>query len=168
MASTTRQRFRPDAPPAPVARPEPGSLPAGMVVVAPPAPVELTDLLAGYRAALRVADQLPALLTVRAGDGRYTRRVRVPRMRLFLRYFLNQHVCRRLAHLKRAFHADAALGLDRIGELAALDHFEQAVPPVPMRRIAVWFAASVLLSAVAIANVAGRSRRMPSTRHPAR
>lgn len=60
MASSTQQRFRSDTPPAPAARTEPGSLPAGMVVVAPPAPVELTDLLAGYRSALQVADQLPA------------------------------------------------------------------------------------------------------------
>lgn len=154
MASSTEERFRRDALPAPPARTESGSVPTGLVVVAPPAPVALTDLLAGYRAALQVADQLPAMLTVRAGDGRFTRRVRVPRLRMFLRYFLNQHVCRRLAHLKRAFHADAALGLDRMGELAAIGHFEQAVAAVPVRRIVIWFAVSVLFSSVAIANVA--------------
>ena len=125
-----------------------------MLVVTPPAPDALTDLLAGYRATLQVADQLPPLLTVRAGDGSITRRVRVPRLRMFLRYFLNQHVCRRLAHLKRAFHADAAIGRDRMGELAAIEHFEQAVAPVPVRRIVIWFAVSVIFSAVAIANVA--------------
>ena len=130
------------------------AVPTGMVVVTPPAPDALTDLLAGYRATLQVADQLPPLLTVRAGDGKITRRVRVPRLRMFLRYFLNQHVCRRLAHLKRAFHADAAVGRDRMGELAAIEHFEQAVAPVPVRRIVIWFAVSVLFSAVAIANVA--------------
>jgi uncharacterized RDD family membrane protein YckC len=73
---------------------------------------------------------------------------------MFLRYFLNQHICRRLAHLERAFHADAALGRDRSGELAAIDHFEQAVVPVPVRRIVVWFAVSVIFSAVALANIA--------------
>jgi uncharacterized RDD family membrane protein YckC len=153
MASTTQERFRRDPQPTAVAATEPGALPAG-VVVAPSAPMELTSLLAGYRAALLVAEQLPPVLTVRAGGGRYLRRVRVPRMRLFLRYFLNQHVCRRLTYLKRAFHADAAVGINRMGELAALDHFEQAVPVVPVRRIVIWFAVSVLLSAVAIANVA--------------
>jgi hypothetical protein len=57
MASSTQERFRRDALPAPAAGTEPGSIPPGMVIVAPPAPVELTDLLAGYRAALRrVAD----------------------------------------------------------------------------------------------------------------
>ena len=133
---------------------EPATVPAGMVVVAPPAPDALKDLLAGYRATLDVADDLPPMLTVRAGDGRVTRRVRVPRMRMFLRYFLNQHICRRLAHLKRAFHADAAIGRDRAGELAAIDHFEQAVVPVPVRRIVIWFTVSVIFAAVAIANVA--------------
>jgi uncharacterized RDD family membrane protein YckC len=125
-----------------------------MVVVTPPAPDALTDLLAGYRATLQVADDLPPLLTVRAGNGKITRRVRVPRLRMFLRYFLNQHICRRLAHLKRAFHADAALGRDRSGELAAIDHFEQAVVPVPVRRIVIWFTVSVIFAAVFLANVA--------------
>ena len=138
-------------------QPGPDALPPvapGMVVVTPPAPDALTDLLAGYRATLQVADDLPPLLTVRAGDGKLTRRVRVPRLRMFLRYFLNQHICRRLAYLERAFHADAALGRDRSGELAAIDHFEQAVVPVPVRRIVIWFAVSVIFSAVALANVA--------------
>ena len=125
-----------------------------MVYVPPPAPVALTDLLQSFRSALQVADKLPPVLTVRAGDGQFTRHIQVPRLRMFLRYFLNQHICRRLAHLKRAFHADAALGIDRMGELAAIDHFEQAVPAVPVRRIFVWFAVSVLFSAIAIANVA--------------
>jgi uncharacterized RDD family membrane protein YckC len=125
-----------------------------MVVVAPPAPDALTDLLRGYRATLEVAEDLPPMLTVRAGEGRMTKRIRVPRLRMFLRYFLNQHICRRLAHLKRAFHADAAVGRDRTGELAAIDHFEQAVVPVPVRRIVIWFAVSVIFSAVLIANVA--------------
>ena len=154
IRSQTQERFRRDVlgvQPGPDALP---TVPPGMVVVTPPAPDALTDLLAGYRATLQVADDLPPVLTVRAGDGRITRRVRVPRMRMFLRYFLNQHICRRLAHLKRAFHADAAVGRDRSGELAAIDHFEQAVVPVPVRRIVVWFAVSVIFSAVALANVA--------------
>jgi uncharacterized RDD family membrane protein YckC len=155
FVSSTTQRFRRDdviaVPPGPEGLPV---APAGMVVVAPAPPDALTDLLTGYRSALQVADQLPPLLTVRAGDGKLTRRVRVPRLRLFLRYFLNQHVCRRLAHLKRAFHADAAVGHDRSGELAAIDHFEQAIVPVPVRRIVVWFAVSVIFSAVALANLA--------------
>jgi uncharacterized RDD family membrane protein YckC len=154
VRSSTQERFRRDVlgePPGP----EAGALPSSVVVVAPPpAPDALTDLLAGYRAALQVADELPPMLTVRAGGGRFTRKVRVPRLRMFLRYFLNQHVCRRIAHLKRAFHADAAVGRDRMGELAALEHFEQAVVPVPVRRIVVWFAVSVLVSAVLLANVA--------------
>ena len=153
MASSTEERFRRESLPVapPPSRTESGSL---MVYIPPPAPVALTDLLQGYRSALQVADKLPPVLTVRAGDGTFTRRVQVPRLRMFLRFFLNQHVCRRLAHLKRAFHADAAVGIDRMGELAAIDHFEQAVPAVPVRRIFIWFAVSVLLSAIAIANVA--------------
>ena len=154
VRSSTQERFRRDVL---GVQPGPDALPAvapGMVVVTPPAPDALTDLLAGYRATLQVADDLPPLLTVRAGDGRITRRVRVPRLRMFLRYFLNQHICRRLAHLKRAFHADAALGRDRSGELAAIDHFEQAVVPVPVRRIVIWFAVSVIFAAVALANLA--------------
>ena len=154
VRSSTQERFRRDVL---GVQPGPDALPAvapGMVVVTPPAPDALTDLLAGYRATLQVADDLPPLLTVRAGDGKVTRRVRVPRLRMFLRYFLNQHICRRLAHLKRAFHADAALGRDRSGELAAIDHFEQAIVPVPVRRIVIWFAVSVIFAAVALANLA--------------
>jgi hypothetical protein len=157
VRSSTQERFRRDVlgvQPGPDALP---AVPPGMVVVTPPAPDELTDLLAGYRATLQVADDLPPMLTVRAGNGRMTRRVRVPRLRMFLRYFLNQHICRRLAHLKRAFHADAALGRDRSGELAAIDHFEQAIVPVPVRRIVIWFAVSVIFSAVFLANVLGIS-----------
>jgi uncharacterized RDD family membrane protein YckC len=152
MASSTQERFRRETLPlAPPARSDSGSL---MVFVPPPAPVALTDLLESFRSALQVADRLPPVLTVRAGDGKFTRHLQVPRLRLFLRYYLNQHISRRLAHLKRAFHADAALGIDRMGELAAIDHFEQAVPAVPVRRIFVWFAVSVVFSAIAISNVA--------------
>src|SRR4051794_30203753 len=153
MPAKPEERFRRDSLPVPPPqkRTESGSF---TLFVPPPAPVALTDLLAAYRAVMQVADQLPAMLTVRAGDGRFTRRIKVPRMRLFLRWFVNQHVGRRTAHLERAFHADAAVGLDRAGELAALDHFEQAIAPVPVRRIFVWFAISVLFSAIAIANVA--------------
>jgi len=161
MASSTQQRFRKDSlPGGPPARTESGSL---LVYVPPPAPVALTDLLQGFRSALQVADKLPAVLTVRAGDGRFTRQIKVPRLRLFLRYFLNQHICRRLAHLKRAFHADAAVGIDRMGELSAIDHFEQAVPAVPVRRLLVWFAVSVIFSAIAIANVAKALAEEPLT-----
>jgi uncharacterized RDD family membrane protein YckC len=164
VRSSTQERFRRDVlgvQPGPGAPPQ---LQPGMVVVAPPAPDELTDLLQGYRATLQVADDLPPLLTVRAGEGRMTRRVRVPRLRMFLRYFLNQHISRRLAHLKRAFHADAAVGRDRTGELTAIDHFEQAIVPVPVRRIVIWFAVSVIFSAVAFANVAQALARDPLTK----
>jgi uncharacterized RDD family membrane protein YckC len=163
MASSTQERFRGESLPVapPPTRTESGTL---MVYIPPPAPVALTDLLQGFRAALQVADKLPPVLTVRAGDGTLTRRVQVPRLRMFLRYFLNQHVCRRLAHLERAFHADAAVGIDRMGELAAIDHFEQAVPAVPVRRIFIWFAVSVLFSAIAIANVAKALAEEPLTK----
>jgi uncharacterized RDD family membrane protein YckC len=162
MASSTQERFRRETLPlAPPARSDSGSV---MVFVPPPAPVALTDLLESFRSALQVADKLPAVLTVRAGDGRLTRHIQVPRLRLFLRYYLNQHISRRLAHLKRAFHADAALGIDRAGELNAIDHFEQAVPAVPVRRIFVWFAVSVVFSAIAISNVATVLAPKPLTR----
>jgi uncharacterized RDD family membrane protein YckC len=152
MASSTQERFRRETLPlSPPARSDSGSL---MVFIPPPAPVALTDLLESFRSALQVAARLPPVLTVKAGEGMLTRHIQVPRLRLFLRYYLNQHICRRLAHLERAFHADAALGIDRMGELAAIDHFEQAVPAVPVRRILVWFAVSVVFSAIAISNVA--------------
>jgi uncharacterized RDD family membrane protein YckC len=172
MESSTQGRFSKEAlpgqaAPAAAAVPPPSAVPvipqaapsrtesgSFIFVVPPAAPVALTDLLGAFRSALQVADKLPAVLTVRAGDGKLTRRIRVPRLRMFLRYYLNQHVCRRMAHLKRAFHADAAVGIDRMGELAAIDHFEQAVPAVPVRRILIWFAVSVLFSAVAISNIA--------------
>jgi uncharacterized RDD family membrane protein YckC len=151
MASSTQERFRRESlPHGPPSRTESGSL---MVYIPPPAPVALTDLLTNFRSALLVADKLPAVLTVRAGDGKFTKRIQVPRLRMFLRYYLNQHICRRLAHLKRAFHADAAVGIDRMGELGAIEHFEQAVPAVPVRRILIWFVVSVLFSAIAIANI---------------
>jgi uncharacterized RDD family membrane protein YckC len=153
MASSAQERFRRETLPlSPPARSDSGS--NLMVYIPPPAPVALTELLESFRSALQVADKLSAVLTVRAGDGRLTKHIQVPRLRLFLRYYLNQHICRRLAHLKRAFHADAALGVDRAGELNAIEHFEQAVPSVPVRRIFVWFAVSVVFSAIAISNVA--------------
>jgi uncharacterized RDD family membrane protein YckC len=162
MASGTQERFRRESlPTGTPSRTESGSL---MVYIPPPAPVALTDLLEGFRSALQVADKLPPLLTVRAGEGLITKRIKVPRLRMFLRYYLNQHVSRRLAHLKRAFHADAALGIDRMGELGAIEHFEQAIPAVPVRRILIWFVVSVLFTAVAIANVAHALADKPLTR----
>src|SRR3954451_6332854 len=97
MPAKPQERFRKGSLPAPPPqrRTESGSF---ALFVPPPAPVALTDLLAGYRALMQVADQLPAMLTVRAGNGRFTRHVKVPRSRLFLRWFLDQHVCRRAAH----------------------------------------------------------------------
>jgi uncharacterized RDD family membrane protein YckC len=163
MASSTQERFRRETLPlSPPARSESGS--PLMVYIPPPAPVALTELLESFRSALQVADKLPPVLTVRAGDGRLTRHIQVPRLRLFLRYFLNGHISRRLAHLERAFHADAALGIDRAGELNAIGHFEQAVPSVPVRRIFVWFAVSVVFSAIAISNVATALAPAPLTR----
>jgi uncharacterized RDD family membrane protein YckC len=163
MASSAQERYRRETLPlSPPARSESGS--PLVVYVPPPAPIALTELLESFRSALQVADRLSAVLTVRAGDGRITRPIQVPRLRLFLRYYLNQHICRRLAHLKRAFHADAALGIDRAGELNAIEHFEQAVPSVPVRRIFVWFAVSVVLSAIAISNVATALAPEPLTR----
>jgi uncharacterized RDD family membrane protein YckC len=153
MATSAGGRFRPGSLPAPPPQPQRTDSGSFVLFVPPPAPVALTDLLKGYRALMQVADQLPSMLTVRAGNGRFTRHVKVPRSRLFLHWFLNQHVSRRAAHLGRAFHADAAVGIDRAGELAALDHFGQAVSPVPGRRIFVSFAVSVIFVAIAIANV---------------
>jgi uncharacterized RDD family membrane protein YckC len=164
VRSSTQERFRRDVLGMPAGPGAPPQLQPGMVVVAPPAPDALTDLLQGYRAVLEVAEDLPPVLTVRAGNGRITRRVRVPRLRMFLRYFLNQHISRRLAYLKRGFHADAAIGRDRTGELNAIDHFEQAVVPVPVRRIVIWFAVSVIFSAVAFANIAQALARDPLTK----
>ena len=153
MRSSTQERFRRDVlgvPPGPDQLP----VPAGMVVVAPPAPDALTDLLAGYRATLQVADQLPPLLTVRAGDG--TSR--------------GACACRGCGCSCATSSTSTSAGGSRTssarstptprsaatasGELAAIEHFEQAVAPVPVRRIVIWFAVSVIFSAVAIANVA--------------
>ena len=162
MDSTTQERFRRETLPlTPPARTESGT---PVVFVPPPAPLALTGLLNSFREALQVADKLPPELTIRAGDGRLTKHIQVPRLRMFLRYYLNQHICRRLAHLKRAFHADAALGIDRTGELAAIEHFEQAVPAVPVRRIMIWFVVSVPFSAIAIANIAQALADKPLTK----
>ena len=162
MDSSIQERFRRETLPlTPEARTDSGT---PVVFVPPPAPLALTGLLNSFRQALQVADKLPPVLTIRAGDGKLTKHIQVPRLRMFLRYYLNQHICRRLAHLKRAFHADAALGIDRMGELAAIEHFEQAVPAVPVRRILIWFVVSVLFSAVAIANIAHALADKPLTK----
>src|SRR3954464_6933626 len=108
MAAGTQGRFRTGSLPAPPPGPQRTESGSFVLFTPPPAPVALTDLLKGYRVLMQVADQLPAMLTVRAGDGRVTRHVKVPRSRLFLNWFLNQHIARRAAHLQRAFHADAA------------------------------------------------------------
>src|SRR3954447_17908284 len=153
MAAGTQGRFNTGSLPAPPPQPQRTESGSFVLLTPPPAPVALTDLLAAYRALMQVADDLDAMPKVRAGHGRFTRQVKVPRLRLFLRWFLNAHISRRIAVLQRAFHADAAVGADRTGQLAALDHFEQAVTPVPGRRIFVAFAVSVIFSAIAIANV---------------
>ena len=49
VRSSTQERFRRDVLGVPPGPGEPATVPAGMVVVAPPAPDALKDLLAGYR-----------------------------------------------------------------------------------------------------------------------
>ena len=162
VASSTQERFRRElCCAAPARRP----LQPGMVVVA----------AAGARRADRSAPGLPRRARGRRGPAAGADRARRERAGHAARAGAAAADVPALlpqpAHLAAGSRTSSARSTptprsarDRTGELNAIDHFEQAVVPVPVRRIVIWFAVSVIFSAVAFANIAQALARDPLTK----
>jgi uncharacterized RDD family membrane protein YckC len=109
-------------------------------------------LLRAYHDVLSFSAQLPAVTWLpRTSSGRIRRHIRVPRLRLFLRYFLHQHMHRTLGHLQRRYYARAALNENAVSdqaELKALENFQKSLPAVPPYRYLtfLWIATGLVLA----------------------
>ena len=106
-------------------------------------------LLGAYQETLEAADDLPAIFWIPLRGEGLRRFIKVPHLRWFLRYFLSDHIRRGLSLLNRRFHASAALAGDseaNQANITAVEHYLQALPPPPYKRlgIAVLFAVLVL------------------------
>jgi hypothetical protein len=106
-------------------------------------------LLEAYQETLKVAEDLPAIVWIPLRGEGLRRYIKMPHLRYFLRYFLSDHIRRGLGLLKRQFHASAALTGESEANQAninGVEHYLQALPPPPYKRlaIAVLFAVLVL------------------------
>jgi hypothetical protein len=106
-------------------------------------------LLRAYQETLDVAEDLPGIVWIRLRGKGLGRFIKVPHMRWFLRYFLSDHIRRGLVLLNRRFHATAALTSDSEVNQAnrtAVEHYLQALPPPPYKRLGL----TVLLTVLAL------------------
>jgi hypothetical protein len=106
-------------------------------------------LLRAYQETLEVAEDLPTIVWIPLRGEGLRRYIKVPHLRWFLRYFLSDHIRRGLSLLNRRFHSSAALTGDsevNQANITAVEHFLQALPLPPYKRlgIAVLFAVLVL------------------------
>ena len=115
---------------------------------------ELIELLTAYALVQRQARRLPRVVWARLGTRGIGAYVRVPLTSGFLRYLLEHRIRRSVTALGRGLHERAALSPDVSldGEIRALDHFSQATPSVPYRRLTVTFLLAVLLVAYGLSN----------------
>jgi hypothetical protein len=107
-------------------------------------------LFGAYQETLDVAEDLPAIVWIRLRGKGLGRFIKLPHLRWFLRYFLTDHIRRGLNLLNRRFHATAAVTSDsKVNEanLAAVDHYLQALPPPPYKRLGL----AVLFAVLAVA-----------------
>jgi hypothetical protein len=107
-------------------------------------------LLGAYQDTLDVAEDLPAIVWLRLRENGLGRLIKLPHLRWFLRYFLTDHIRRGLGLLNRRFHATAALTSDsKVNQAArtAVEHYLQALPPPPYKRLGL----AVLLTVLAVA-----------------
>ena len=106
-------------------------------------------LLAAYQEILEVTEDLPAVVWVRWDEKGLRRFLKVPYLRLFLRYFLTHHMHKSLSTLDRRLHAIAALGSDpdvNKADRETVKLYLQSLPPPPYKRLAlaIFFAALLL------------------------
>ena len=107
-------------------------------------------LLGAYQETLDVAADLPAIVWIPLRGKGLGQFIKVPYLRWFLRYFLSDHIRRGLSLLNRRFHATAALTSDskvNQANLAAVEHYLQALPSPPYKRLGL----AVLLAVLAVA-----------------
>jgi hypothetical protein len=96
----------------------------------------LRGLLRAYQQTLETVDDLPTVVWVpwdRKGVGRY---LKVPYLRLFLRYFVEYHIGRSLHTLDRRFLASAAISSDpdaNSSKREAVKLYLQSLPSPPFR-----------------------------------
>jgi uncharacterized RDD family membrane protein YckC len=98
----------------------------------------ISVLLAAYQHILDLARDSSTVIWIRHGPGVASRRIRVPRFRLLLRYFVVDHVKRSLAELKRNLQAATALNGSDVSyqhEITRIESFEHSLPPIPARRL---------------------------------
>src|SRR4051794_5505716 len=110
----------------------------------------IAELLRHYDRLLLAADHAPPVIWVRARPHRGGRWDvwRLPRPTLLLRFFVRLHVRRGVQALRRRLSAERALA--RGGSALADEHdavvrYEDAIPPLHGRAIAVALAAAVLI-----------------------
>lgn len=106
-----------------------------------------SPLLAAYQAVILEIDKLPRVLWLRRRIGRFGR-VRVPRLRLFVRFFVLHHVNRSIVALRRLYNVGAALKPDEPSFEARarqIEAFERSLPPHRPRLALVALLLSVCL-----------------------
>src|SRR5215217_3494249 len=107
-------------------------------------------LLGAYQETLDVSEHLPAIVWIRLRRRGLGRLIKVPHLRWFLRYFLAEHIRRGLNLLNRRFHATAALTSDsevNQANLSDVEHYLEALPPPPYKRLGL----AVLVAVLAVA-----------------
>jgi uncharacterized RDD family membrane protein YckC len=123
--------------------------------------VALTQrLLASYQEALDAAHRSPLVRLIPFRSTGVGRHVRLPRLRLFLGYFVVLHVGRSVGALKRSMHRSAVLANDTRrfeNEITLLERFEQSLPGIPSRWLLAGLGALVLLVSYGAARMLGGS-----------
>jgi len=113
----------------------------------------LRTLLSAYHEAVWAAVDAPRVVFLRRSDHGIGRFIRLPRPRLLLRYFVVQHVHRRLDELERRFSALAALADDRKASAHLLEliaDFRRSLPTRVSRKLLAALSIVVVLLAVRI------------------
>jgi uncharacterized RDD family membrane protein YckC len=103
-----------------------------------PLPDNVLALLAAYKHVLDLTRDSSGATWIRHGPGVVSRRIRAPRMRLLLRYFVVDHIRRAVGALKRDLHAANALGGTSVSyqdEIERVESFEHSLPPIPGQRL---------------------------------
>jgi uncharacterized RDD family membrane protein YckC len=117
-------------------------------------------LLASYQEALDAARTSPLVRMIPFGSTGLARHLRLPRLRLFLGYFVVFHVRRSVAALKRSMHRSAVAANDTRrfeNEISLLERFEQSLPGIPSRWLFAGLGAVVLLVSYGAARMFGGS-----------
>jgi uncharacterized RDD family membrane protein YckC len=113
-------------------------------------------LLEAYRSVFRLIDALPLVFWIRRRDNRWSR-IPTLRARPLLRFFAVWHVGVRLAQLRRAYYAEAALHSGEPSyeaEAKRVEAFEKSLPPARLRRMLISSLLFVFVVAFLLASIA--------------